>query len=337
MGTHSMKFETAKAELIDSLLEKASKAYYDGEPILSDEQFDYLADLVDFKGLGAKPNGEVKKHFKRMYSLQKYYANEGKIPLQDYKGFKYTSPKLDGAAIAALYINKQLVQVLTRGDGLEGRDITEKFIFSSKSILPKHIELDGIVQVTGEITTTSDVENARNYASGALNLISIEEFNSRDLYFTGYGLYPETATYEHDLELLRLNGFKTIADEAWCSKFDTDGIVVRINSNEDYMALGFTAKHPRGAYAVKERKFGAITTLLDVEWQVGKSGKVTPVAILEPCKIGDSTVARATLNNIAFIEALDLEIGCKVEVQKMGDIIPGIVRRIPENDLDFVE
>jgi NAD-dependent DNA ligase len=332
-----MKFEVAKAELIDDLLVKASKAYYDGEPILSDEQFDYLADLVDFKGLGAKPSGDTKKHYNRMFSLQKYYANEGKVPLSDYKGFKYLSPKLDGAAISALYINKQLVQVLTRGDGFEGTDITEKFLFSTKPVLPKSINIDGIVQVTGEITTLSDVENARNYASGALNLGSIDEFNSRDLYFTGYGLYPQTQTYELDLETLRLNGFKTVADEDWCKQFATDGIVVRINDTEDYNALGFTAKHPRGAYAIKERKFGAITTLLDVEWQVGKSGKVTPVAILEPCKIGDSTVARATLNNIAFIESLDLEIGCKVEVQKMGDIIPGIVRRIHENDIDFVE
>jgi DNA ligase (NAD+) len=332
-----VKFETAKAELIDSLLVKASKAYYDGEPILSDEQFDYLADLVDFKGLGAKPTGEVKKHYKRMFSLQKHYAGEGKVPLADYTNFKYKSPKLDGAAIAALYIDKQLVQVLTRGDGIEGRDITEKFLFSSKPVLPKQIDIEGIVQVTGEITTLSDVENARNYASGALNLIDINEFNSRDLYFTAYGLYPETQTYEHDLETLRLNSFKTVANEEWCAQFDTDGIVIRINDNEDYNSLGHTAKHPRGAYAVKERKFGAITTLLDVEWQVGKSGKVTPVAILEPCKIGDSTVARATLNNIAFIDSLGLEIGCKVEVQKMGDIIPAIIRRLPENDIDFVE
>jgi NAD-dependent DNA ligase len=332
-----MKFETAKAELIDSLLVTASKAYYEGTPILSDPQFDYLADLVNFKGLGAKPTGDVKKHYKRMFSLQKHYAGEGKVPLADYPDFKYTSPKLDGAAISILYINKQLVQVLTRGDGIEGRDITEKFLFSSKSTVPKRIELDGIVQVTGEITTTSDVENARNYASGALNLIDVTEFNSRDIYFTAYSMYPETQTYERDLEVLRLNGFKTVADEDWCAQFDTDGIVVRVNNNEDYNSLGFTAKHPRGAYAVKERKFGAITTLLSVEWQVGKSGKVTPVAILEPCKIGDSTVARATLNNMAFIDALDLEIGCKVEVQKMGDIIPGIIRRIHENDIDFVE
>ncbi len=307
-----MKFETAKAELIDSLLVRASKAYYDGDPILSDEQFDYLADLVDFKGLGAKPTGDVKKHYKRMFSLQKYYAGEGKVPLADYLGFKYQSPKLDGAAISGLYIDQHLVQVLTRGDGFEGRDITEKFLFSSKSILPKKINLDGVVQITGEITTLSDVENARNYASGALNLIDVNEFNSRDLYFTAYGLFPQTMTYELDLETLRLNGFKTVADEDWCNQFDTDGRVIRINDNLDYNALGFTAKHPRGAYAIKERKFGAITTLLDVEWQVGKSGKVTPVAILEPCKIGDSTVARATLNNIAFIDSLGLEIGCLI-------------------------
>jgi len=71
-----MRFEAAKVELIDRLLIDASKAYYEGSPILSDEQFDYLADLVDFKGLGAKPTGEVKRHYKRMFSLQKYYAGE---------------------------------------------------------------------------------------------------------------------------------------------------------------------------------------------------------------------------------------------------------------------
>ena len=331
-----MKFETAKVEFIDKLLKEASAAYYNtGTSILTDEQFDYLADLVDFKQVGSKALTDVKKHYKRMYSLQKFYNGEGKNPLADYSGFKYESPKLDGAAISVLYLNGILTQVLTRGDGIEGRDITDKFLFSSKSIVPKNISLLGIIQVTGEVTTLSDVENARNYASGALNLLDISEFNSRDLYFTAYSLYPLTQNYELDLETLRLQGFKTVADESWCAQFQTDGIVVRVNDNALFDKLGATAKHPRGAYALKERKFGAITTLLDVEWQVGKSGKVTPVAILEPCIVGDAKISRATLNNQAFIEALDLEIGCKVEVMRAGDIIPSIVRRIHENDVEI--
>ena len=331
-----MKFETAKAEFIDTLLKKASHAYYQGTPIISDEQFDYLADLVDFKGLGSKAIGDTKKHYKRMYSLQKFYNGEGKNPLAGYEGFKFESPKLDGAAISVLYIDGQLTQVLTRGDGIEGRDITDKFLFSDKSIVPKKIKSLGIVQVTGEITTLSDVENARNYASGALNLIDLAEFNSRDLYFTAYGLFPMNPTYERDLEILRLEWFKTVADEDWCAQFQTDGIVIRINDNELFEKLGYTAKHPKGAYALKTRKFGAITTLLDVQWQVGKSGKVTPVAILEPCKVDDATITRATLNNQAFIQALNLEIGCKVEVARSGEIIPQIIRRIYENDIDFI-
>jgi len=330
-----MVFESARADFIDSFLKKAAEAYYSGHPIISDEQFDYLADSVDFNDLGTKESSGLKKHYKRMYSLQKFYNGEGRNPLVEYTGFKIETPKLDGAAISILYIDGKLTQVLTRGDGLEGRDITDKFLFSNKSIVPKAIDLPGIIQVTGEITALANVDNARNYASGALNLLDISEFNTRDLYFTAYGMYPSSPTYERDLEILRVKGFKTVAHEEWCSQFDTDGTVIRINDNALYEKAGYTAKHPRGAYALKVRKFGTITKLLDVQWQVGKSGKVTPVAILEPCDVGGASVARATLNNQAFIEALNLEIGCDVEVVRSGDIIPTIVRRINKNDVDF--
>lgn len=323
-----MNFEAAKADYLYAYLKKASSAYYEGNPIISDEQFDYLADLIDFKDVGSKPQTDTKKHWNRMYSLQKYYRGEGKVPLAEYTGFKYESTKLDGAAISALYVDGKLTQVLTRGDGIEGRDITEKFLFSTRAILPKQIKALGLIQVTGEVTATSEIDNARNYASGALALQDLNEFNSRELYFTAYGLYPMTQTYELDLETLRLEGFKTVADAEWCSKFDSDGIVIRINDNALFDRLGYTSKHPKGAYALKQRKIGVITKLLDVEWQVGKSGKVTPVAILEPCKIDSATISRATLNNQAFIEALDLEIGCSVEIIKAGDIIPTIVRRV---------
>jgi len=89
-----------------------------------------------------------------------------------------------------------------------------------------------------------------------------------------------------------------------------------------------TAKHPRGAYARKERGECVETTLVAVEWQVGKSGKVTPVAILEPVLVGDAMVSRATLNNPAFIESLDLRIGDRVAVRRAGEIIPQIVHKV---------
>jgi DNA ligase (NAD+) len=110
--------------------------------------------------------------------------------------------------------------------------------------------------------------------------------------------------------------------------YPTDGIVFRLKSNVKFDELGHTSKHPRGAFALKEQAAGVITTLEDVKWQVGKSGVVSPVAILTPVMIGDATVGRATLHNIQYIRDLNLEIGCQVEVIRSGEIIPRVVRRI---------
>jgi DNA ligase (NAD+) len=92
--------------------------------------------------------------------------------------------------------------------------------------------------------------------------------------------------------------------------------------------MGYTAHHPRGAFALKEQKEGVYTVLLDVVWQVGKSGVVSPVAILQPVEVGDALVSRATLHNIEYIRSLNLEIGCGVEIIRSGEIIPRIVRRV---------
>jgi len=104
--------------------------------------------------------------------------------------------------------------------------------------------------------------------------------------------------------------------------------VFRVNDTQLFQDLGYTAKHPRGAYAKKERAAHVETKLLDVEWQVGKSGKVTPVAILEPVYIGDALVSRATLNNPGFIEMLDLQIGDTVAIIRSGEIIPCILHKV---------
>ena len=123
-------------------------------------------------------------------------------------------------------------------------------------------------------------------------------------------------------------GFCTVQDKNLMEIFPTDGVVFRVNSNADFEALGHTSKHPRGAYARKERSECVETVLVGVEWQVGKSGKVTPVAILEPVLVGDAMVSRATLNNPAFIETLDLRIGDRVAIRRAGEIIPQIVHKV---------
>ena len=92
--------------------------------------------------------------------------------------------------------------------------------------------------------------------------------------------------------------------------------------------MGYTSKHPKGAFALKKQQEGVITVLKDVKWQVGKSGVVSPVAILDTIKIGDAWISKATLHNMDYIQELNLEIGCRVEVIRSGEIIPRIVRRV---------
>ncbi len=130
------------------------------------------------------------------------------------------------------------------------------------------------------------------------------------------------------MRVLKQLGFNTVLEPELAKIYPSDGIVVRLNNNHQFEQLGYTSKHPRGAYARKVRAEHVETTLLDVEWQVGKSGKVTPIAILEPVYIGDALVSRATLNNPGFIEQLDLQLGDRVAVIRAGEIIPCILHKV---------
>lgn len=311
---------------VHEFLNNAARHYYAGNPIITDEQFDQLAESSGYNHVGAKQHEDVERHLYRMYSLQKYYPDEGTHPLEG-EGDVAMSPKIDGAAISVLYLDGQLVRVLTRGDGVEGRDITAKFL--GTNLIPHTIPVQGAIQVTGEVAAPKHVENSRNYAAGALNLGSVEEFKTRALEFFAYGVQPyQTPTFDGDMRTLHRWGFSTVQDKNIDQIYPTDGIVFRLNSNERFQELGYTSKHPRGAYAKKERSELVETILLSVEWQVGKSGKVTPVAILEPVLVGDATVSRATLNNPGFIEALDLHIGDRVAIRRAGEIIPQVVHKI---------
>ena len=309
-------------------LDKASKLYYSGSPIITDEQFDRLVESCGYQTVGAAETTKVVEHYQQMFSLQKHYADEGKKnPLESYTDVS-CSLKLDGAAIALLYANGNLIQAATRGDGIEGQDITEK-ILSSNSLVPHTIKYQGVLQVTGEIVAPNHIPNARNYAAGALNLKDHSEFNTRAISFFAYGVFPYfTETYDGDMRKLKQLGFSTIKEDNLDKVYPNDGLVFRVNSNKIFDDLGFTSKHPRGAYALKERAAHVETKLLDVEWQVGKSGKVTPVAILEPVMIGDALVSRATLNNPGFIEMLNLEIGDTVAVIRSGEVIPCIIHKV---------
>ena len=303
-------------------LHKASKLYYEGSPILSDAEFDLLAQKHHYNAVGYTVTDAVPHTF-QMFSLQKCF-DLNDAPADVIKSQYIVTPKLDGAAVSILYVSGELQLALTRGDGVQGRDITEKM----RHLVPSSIPMKQLVQVTGEVVAPSSIPNARNYASGALNLKDLKEFETRNITFVAYG--AEGLGFDNwtdAMNYLNLNGFKEV------TRFDhesypTDGYVYRVNSFQHFHGLGYTSSHPRGAFALKEQAEGVVTTLQDVVWQVGKSGVVSPVAILLPVTIGDAVVARATLHNIEYIRDLDLEIGCQVEVIRSGEIIPRVVRRV---------
>lgn len=304
--------------MLDELFQKASKAYYEGSPIMSDAEFDLL--FAHFNGVGYKVSDGV-EHYFPMWSLQKCFdLDEAPLNLQKC----VSSPKLDGAAVSLLYVNGAFTLGLTRGDGKVGKDVTPNLA----TIVPDQIPLPGIIQVTGEVVCPSTVENARNVAAGALSLQDVNEFKSRSLTFVAYEAQdPIAPTWSEAMNMLNSVGFNTVKHFDH-SSYPKDGTVYRLDDYTQFSLKGFTAKHPRGAFALKEQARGVCTKLVDVTWQVGKSGVVSPVAILEPVQIGGATVQRATLHNIEYIRDLNLEIGCTVEIIRSGEIIPRVVRRV---------
>ena len=305
-------------------LEHAVKKYYEGDPIISDEQFDVLADVYKFNDVGHQITDGV-PHIHRMYSLQKFFNIEDAPEGKEY----ISSPKLDGAAVSLVYIKGELQLALTRGDGIHGKDVTDKM----QHKVPLQIQgkpAEDVVQITGELVAPKTIPNARNYAAGALNLKDPNQFLERNVNFVAYDMQPShLLRWTGTLEYLFLMGFATV-QHVQDDIYPTDGLVYRMNENKEFDKQGYTAHHPKGAFALKEKKEGVITTLIDVKWQVGKSGVVSPVGILEPVTIGDAVIQKATLHNIDYINSLNLEIGCKVEVIRSGEIIPRILRRVDE-------
>ena len=308
---------------LNNFIEQCEEAYYSGNPIIPDEVYDRIKTQYDTVGYKLSSSEKVPHAF-QMYSLQKVFEGEDTPPSWAKDSVTIVSPKLDGAAISVAYHGHKLWRAITRGDGKHGIDVTNLVKHLVPPTVPK-----SYVQITGEVVAPKEIPNARNYAAGALNLKSEEEFLTRDLQFIAHGLEPTNGnpTYLDDMKELKEFGFETIFT---CNAdlYPQDGQVFRVNNNKTFNDLGYTSHHPRGAFALKTREAGVITTLLDVEWNTGKSGAVTPVAILEPVVIDDARISRASLHNAGFVQSLDLQIGCKVEVIRSGKIIPKIVRRV---------
>lgn len=312
---------------IQNYLKNCQEAYYMGTPIISDEIFDKLAITYNFHEFGHEILETRIKHIFPMYSLSKIYDDEEYNI--SFKSKSIKTPKLDGAAIELVYVDGNLISASTRGNGEYGEDILDKVLLLES--IPNSFNTSlKLLQITGEIVAPRTIENSRNYAAGSLNLKDLSIFKSKDLTFIAYGTSPYIYNlYENDLAFLTMVGFHTV-NEKGLDKFPTDGIVIRCNDNKEFITLGYTAKHPRGAYARKKSSDVEIkeTILTDVIWQIGPSGKVTPVAIFNVVNIDDANITRATLHNVGFIEDMDLSIGDTLLVTRSGGVIPKVVGKI---------
>ncbi len=272
--------------------------------------------------------------------------------------------KYDGVAVSLVYRNGMLIRGATRGDGVQGDDITPnvRTIRSIPLRLRAATPVAGTVEVRGEVyMTRTDFDrmnrereeageklfiNPRNSAAGTLKLQDPRVVARRPLHFVAYFLRRESGDaaghFEH-LQLLREYGFPA-SDQArlcasvdevigywkeWEAKrdslpFDIDGIVVKVDSLRQQDELGAIAKSPRWAVAFKFTSRSAETTLTGITLQVGRVGTVTPVAELAPVFLGGTTVTRATLHNEDYIRELDIRVGDTVIVEKGGDVIPKV-------------
>ena len=281
--------------------------------------------------------------------------------------------KIDGLGISLVY-RKNLIYASTRGDGTVGEDVTSNVI-TIKSV-PSHIDVDDELEIRGEVfmpkkslaklnairekTGEPLFANARNAAAGSIRQLDSSIAASRGLdgfwyYFVnakdfGIRYHSEALNYADKL------GFKTNPERRLCNgideviayieeytekrpslAYDIDGIVIKVDDMDTYDKLGYTSKTPRWAIAYKFPPEEVITKLTDIIYTVGRTGKITPNAVLEPVRVAGSLVQRATLHNEDFIKDKDLMVGDYVVIRKAGDVIPEVVRVVKERRTDDVK
>jgi len=287
--------------------------------------------------------------------------NNEKLPPLEY----VTEYKFDGLTINLTYNNGELVQGATRGNGSVGEAILPQ-LKTIKSI-PLKIPFKGLVEIQGEglmplsaleeynKTALEPLKNARNAAAGALRNLDPNETRKRKLigYFYNVG-YIEGKTFHDYVEMIDflkenrlpvsnylkvftsidqvIEEIERVKSERERLDILTDGVVIKINDTKTKDILGYTLKFPRWAIAYKYEAEETTTKLLEVKWNVGRTGKVTPTAILEPVEIGGVTVKRATLNNWDDIQRKKVKIGSKVLIRRSNDVIPEIMGVMEPNE-----
>ena len=273
-------------------------------------------------------------------------------------------PKIDGLSVSLEYRNGVFVRGSTRGDGFVGEDVTHN-LMTINSIPKRincpevsYLELRGEVYISKdtfrklvdaqEIVGERPFKNPRNAAAGSLRQkdpkisakrgLDIFIFNIQQCEGKTFTTHSETLDFVKELGFpvsVSYNRYKNISDAVDNIKFigenrenynfDIDGAVIKVNSLADREILGATAKYPKWAVAFKYPPEEKITTLLNIEVQVGRTGAITPTAVFEPIQLAGTVVSRAVLHNQDFIDAKDINIGDKIIVRKAGEIIPEVV------------
>ena len=362
--------------------------YIKDAPEISDIEFDkILNELVSLENkypqyfdanspsqrVGSSLSNSFKtfNHKYRMYSLENSYSREDLVKWNERieknlgkNNLSYSCElKLDGVSISLSYEKGLLKKALTRGDGIQGDDVTENIKTINSIPLKLNRAIDYDFTIRGEVIIekkdfaemnkirerNGDTKymNPRNTASGSIKLINSLEVKKRPLKCYFFQIISENYNILNQTEALNLVedlGFKTLKTNRFCKNindvfdyinfwdkrkndlnFEIDGIVIKVNNLGYQKDLGYTSKFPRWAIAYKFATERAETKLIDVEYQVGRTGVVTPVAVLEPVLINGTKVKRASLHNKDQIEKLNLHQNEYVFVEKGGEIIPKIV------------
>ena len=372
--------------------------YVKDAPIISDYEFDLmlkkLNDLeskfpqfFDINSPSQRVGGKVSKNFNNikhdypMYSLDNSYSKKDldsfysrilkKIP--DYDLNFLCELKFDGVSINLTYENGVLVRAVTRGDGIQGDDVTENVKTIKTIPLKLYGDYPSKFQIRGEIfielndfnkmnidRTNNGLEpymNPRNTAAGSLKLQDSAEVARRPLKCFLYQVvseFDESKTQYDNLISSSKWGFNVSDSYKLCNTidevfdfindwdhkrnnldFEIDGIVIKVNQIDYQKILGFTSKYPRWSIAYKFKTLQVSTVLLSVSYQVGRTGAITPVANLNPVLLGGTIVKRASLHNEDQINKLDLHLNDHVLIEKGGEIIPKIVDvQLDERNLD---
>lgn len=307
-------------------------------------------------------NGIIQWHNRNKKAVEEYNrTHEEKLPELKY----IVTKKFDGLSVNLTYDESGVLsKAATRGTGIIGEDVTAQ-VKTIKSI-PLKIDNGAVVEIHGEAIMTKEafeeynknaqvpLKNLRNGAAGALRNLNLKETSKRNLsaffYDVGYNEGKAFETYSEMMDFIKKKGLpvddyikkcETIEDIKreieYINKirgelnYDIDGAVIAIDNIRTRDVLGYTVKFPKWAIAFKFEAEEATTTLLDVEWNVGRSGRVSPTALLEPVDIAGATVKRATLNNMDDIEKKGVKKGCRVFLRRSNDVIPEIIGVVEES------